>query len=646
MDKVFGKTYRAQAQPQPLWQRVVTTILLVGFLLLIGSWILATGHALWSWYRLIPAARQVLVGRLLAFTVGMIYLAFSCSAWNQLLFLSPHMRDLATTPGSPAQVLRVATRFYALSGDTLSLVIGILLVAPWFWREWITYFIDPAWAHLLPLCWPLAVLFAAGFCVLVRLMMDALAIGLNLAASALGIGGLGPRYSWIAFLYGNLRLGFLVAWLICASTVLGAAFIPDGVQNGPARAWLAFGGGILQALEDPGSTAHALFSNAPPVVAFNALIRLVNGPYEPAMCGMLGCVAWLAAGLAAIALCCRRGYSAEARMALNGFSADAKPADAAEAPERRFDPDAVSGPIEAWLLARFGRMARAALRLVTSNYEVGSVDAHLRRCLWAVPVCVIGGWLSALLLPEVVDALMQVFGSTLPPQGRRDLSQIAAATLVGGVLLYRVVVWGTFVNASAGNAQVLKASGVQADAANRVQVQSFRLAVPAPSRGDTRYPLCEIYAIGFSDAVLLPTFYTLLWTTVSVALAFAEALLLGLPAEVLVWIAVILIPALTQLVFLLSLLNIAGNCRDYRRSWVITAFKALAWTALWMAVFSGVISLVSWMVDASISNGRPWTGWLGAVNVAPVFDVTVYMLARTLYVRRRFDAERVEKNYG
>jgi hypothetical protein len=209
-----------------------------------------------------------------------------------------------------------------------------------------------------------------------------------------------------------------------------------------------------------------------------------------------------------------------------------------------------------------------------------------------------------------------------------------------------VVVWGTFVNASAGNAQVLKAPGVQSDSANRVQVQSFRLAVPAPSRGDTRYPLSEIYAIGFSDAVLLPTFYTLMWTTVSVALAFAEALLLGLPAEVLIWIAVILIPALPQLVFLLSLLNIAGNCRDYRRSWVITAFKALAWTALWMAVFGGMISLVSWMVDTSIENGRPWTGWLGAVNAALVFDVTVYMLARALYVRRRFDAERVEKHYG
>ena len=37
--------------------------------------------------------------------------------------------------------------------------------------------------------------------------------------------------------------------------------------------------------------------------------------------------------------------------------ADAKPADAAKAPKRAFDPDGESGPLESWLLRRFGRMA-------------------------------------------------------------------------------------------------------------------------------------------------------------------------------------------------------------------------------------------------------------------------------------------------
>jgi hypothetical protein len=643
MDKIFGKTYRAQERTQPLWLRVLTGILVVGFLILIGSWVLGMGHTIWTWYRMIPSGRQLLVGRLITFTVGMVYLSSSCSVWNQVLFLNPPMRDLATTPGSPARMLRIATRFYWISSDSLSLVFFVLLIVPWFWREWITYFVDPAWSYLMPLCWPLAVLFATGFCVLARLMMDALAIGLSLLASALGVGGLGPRFPWFAFLYGHLRLALLVAWLICASTVIGAAFVPSGVQNGPAREWLAFGGGILQAIENPESAAHVVFSYSPPVLGFDALSGLVNGPYEPAMFGLLGCVAWIAAGLAAIALCCRRGYSAEARLALNGSYADAKPADAAEAPERRFDPDGVSGPIEAWFLARFGRMARAALRLVTSNYEVGSVDSHLRSSLWALPVCVAGGWLTARLLPIVVDAIMQLFGNTLQGEGRLTIAHIATASWVGGVFIYRVVVWGTVVSTSGASAQYRTAGPASGD---RIKIRSFRLAMPAPSRGDLRHPLSEIYAIGFSDSVLLPTFYTLLWTTVAVILGFAEALLLGLPAEIMIWIAAILIPALPQLVFFFTLLNIAGYCRDYRRFWVITIFKTLAWTAVWMAVFSGLLLLVSWMVEATIENHHPWTGWLGAVNVTLVFDVALYMLCRLLYVRRRFDAERVDQRHG
>ena len=124
-------------------------------------------------------------------------------------------------------------------------------------------------------------------------------------------------------------------------------------------------------------------------------------------------------------------------------------------------------------------------------------------------------------------------------------------------------------------------------------------------------------------------------------LGFAEGALLGLPVHVLVWIAVILIPALPQLHFLVALLNIASYCRDYRRTWLILIFKTIVYSTLGIAVFSGVGALIAMLVESTIHAGRPWTGWLGAVNILLVFDVALYMFCRMLYVRRRFDADRM-----
>ena len=143
-------------------------------------------------------------------------------------------------------------------------------------------------------------------------------------------------------------------------------------------------------------------------------------------------------------------------------------------------------------------MARAALRLVSSNYETGSVDAHLKRSLLALPVCLAGAWLTMLVLPEVVDAGMHIFGFELGSEGRQVMDMVCAAAWVGGMFVYRMTIWGTVV-ASQGTYGAAQRGN--APAANFSGLQSFRLAVPAAARGDNRHPLNEIYAIGFTDAV-------------------------------------------------------------------------------------------------------------------------------------------------
>src|SRR6185503_17059527 len=90
-----------------------------------------------------------------------------------------------------------------------------------------------------------------------------------------------------------------------------------------------------------------------------------------------------------------------------------------------------------------------------------------------------------------------------------------------------------------------------------------------------RYPLAEIYPIGFSDAVLLPTFYSLLWLFLLGALGLLEGILMGLDSSTLVWCFVIGVPALTQVCFLAAMGTLVSNWMDYRRSWLASFVRGV-----------------------------------------------------------------------
>ena len=85
---------------------------------------------------------------------------------------------------------------------------------------------------------------------------------------------------------------------------------------------------------------------------------------------------------------------------------------------------------------------------------------------------------------------------------------------------------------------------------------------------------------------------------------------------------------------------------DYRRSWLITTYRTVQATAL--CSLASVAMLAVWaflikgtLVDVHPSEQRPWVAWLGGVHLVLVFDVALYMLFRLIYVRRRFDVERI-----
>ena len=79
MEQIFGRTFRRQEHPQPLWLRIVAGVGIVVLVLAIGWSALLFWEAVWAFYRAVPASRQLLVGRMVLFATGFAWIRGACA---------------------------------------------------------------------------------------------------------------------------------------------------------------------------------------------------------------------------------------------------------------------------------------------------------------------------------------------------------------------------------------------------------------------------------------------------------------------------------------------------------------------------------------------------------------------------------------
>jgi hypothetical protein len=350
---------------------------------------------------------------------------------------------------------------------------------------------------------------------------------------------------------------------------------------------------------------------------------------------LLRCVFWLTVAAAAGALALSLALSISARAFWHGEINAPRPADAAAAPRRPFDPDQVNGPIERLLLGWIGRMGRAVMRLLTANFAAGAYDRHLWHSLKLVPLCVAGGWLSMLLAPEIATGICRIFDVQLDAKELNVVGTWTAALWVAGLAQVRMRAWGCFVGLDDGS---FRMTAAERDSEQLTLPPRLRYARRA--RGDNRYPLYEIYAVGFNDAVLLPTVHVAVAALSIGAFALLEGLALGLWSSTLLWIVAIAVPSQVQLTLLLLLGQMPLNVVHYSRRWLSSILRIVLGLYAAIGLLFAVGLLITYLWSECLHAGRPWTAWLGSLNILVVLDVTLYTATRWWYVRRRFDAER------
>ncbi|MCW8130400.1 MAG: hypothetical protein KIS92_08635 [Planctomycetota bacterium] len=631
MDHIYGRLFRLQEADQPLWRRACSWVLAGVLLAACGAWIFYAGRQVATAYRSLPAGVQMPIGRLAACLAGLQFFFHAARFWTQQLFHQGPMRDLALTPGSAAQILRVGLRLNLRDARLPWLAASVLYLAPWLWHECITFGVTPGWTWMLPLAWPLALILSTVLVLVGRAMVEACALAACMLGSALGVGGLAPRYPLLGRmllgLHATLSIGGLAGIILAVASV----FLAPGERASDLQ---RIGAAILEVAAEPSHPLHPLLRWSPSTFWFDAYAHTINGPYGQATFALLGCAATILAALGLTALCLPAGFSAEARLGFSGVSRDPKPAQAADAPTRAFDPDAENGPVEGWLLRKLGRMARATLRLMTRNHEAGSLDRHFLRTLYYAPVSLAAGWLALHLVPGAVDFVCRIWWQPLLPRDYRILGEGAAAVAILIVYVTRMSIWGRLTGAG------LQGPQRSAAAPTGWALLAGQRAAPALSRGDLRIPLNELYAVGYSDAVLLPTLYALLWSFLLAGLALAEAVAVGLDPAASLLAAAIVAVVVPQTVFLIALLGIQSYCKNYRRTWTALILQTCAFAVVFISLISGILIVVAYLVQHVLDENRPvWIAYVGSVNLVLVFDVAVYMLARLVYVRRRFDAE-------
>ena len=636
MDQIFGTAFRKQIQQHPLWLRVLLWFFAGIFILWTIWWIYSAATWAWMGYRRLPPSRQELTGRLAAFAWGLASLATYIRRWRIAFYLDPPMRELVTTPGTHWQIFRLGLR---ARWNWAGVVYTSIFLYPFFRPEWLFVLPTNSWG------WrePLSIICAVGWGCLIQFLFQVLSVAVVLLAAAIGVGGAAPRYN----VPGMLK-PLVFAIQFAAIPLLGAAMTVSIVDKPglmlATSTWWRVGEMVVALVDAPGSFAHSVFLHFPSVIWFDALRSTVPGPPEVFLAAMLGYAAWLAGGIAAIALFCRAGLSMSARATWNLDPTAPKPADALPQKKRRHDPDHVNGPIEGWLIARVGRMGRAVLRLISAVFDVGAIDRHVLYSLALLPVCLVGAWLSMWTLPELIDAGLALLQTRMDFHTRDAVRNVIASLWIIVVLFYRMTIFGGLrFHVQKNQKSVLPANWAQ-PAINPVGGNISFLMVNAPTvpstRGDNRYPLTEIYPVGFSDAVLLPTLYTLLWVSFLGALALGEGLLLGLDSSSMFWSVAIGIPALVQLAFFSAILTSVSNWKDYRRSHLISFVKNIAIAVITALLVFGIFILIVLLCKELLASDRAWVAWLGSINMVLVFDVACYMTARWIYVRRRFDSER------
>ena len=637
MEAIYGLTFRRPMHQEPLWLRILLGALSALFMIFIALSVLNFGRRVWSFFLLLPEPRQVLAGRILACLLGLTKIGASCHFWRRVLYLDPPMRELAATPASPGQILRLALRVRWFSPQNYNILLYCLLLYPWFEQTGLQFLPVPAWPWLMPL----SAVLALAFSLLCEVIMRAVALALTLFAAATGCGGASPRAAFSGWPFLVFKtVVFLSIPALAVFTLLSVLVANPPPVLAQSLNWRV-GKAIAAELENPNGLTRLLFQMFPSVGWFDALNTIFRGPVEVYMHGMAVCIGWLCLSGLLCAAFMRRGLGMEARAAWQDDFHAPKPADSIKIRKRQYDPDGINGPLEAWLVARFGRMGRATLRMNSAVFEAGSVDKHLLGVLKLIPLCLAGGFISMALAPKIIGMICLMFEGKLPWEAIEPIRILVAVLCILLTFMARMRVWGGL-RLSAARQQRDASTGrmPRESAFNELSVLMVRDSTSTVTRGDNRHPLTEIYPMGFSDAVLLPTFYCLFWLAVLGGLLFLEGYVLGLPIWIVGWCVLIGVPAMTQVCFFAAIGNFLGNLQDYRRSRVISFFKLVTTITLSSLTAAILGALIVYLCLESIKSDRPWVAWLGTLNIMAVFDVAFYMLMRWIYVRRRFDAER------
>ena len=614
-------------------------VFLVACYLIYLTWLaMNVGTFLWGAYRRLPMIQRQAAGHVMALALGVVWFSTACVRWRYRLYLAPPMRDLVTTPASPWQILRLATRMQLLSLGSFYTAAFVLFLYPWFSVEWLLLLLDLSWENLGIWQVVLGTLCSLLATALLMVMIDSLALTANLVAASLGLGGVAPHYAFMNYVWAIVRRPVLYATLISVGLMLFDLLVVNLPVPVPALAnapVVQLGHSLFESLSAPGTTPHLILTHFPSVCWFDAITSSVRGSSVDFQHAIVTCLVWLGGSMALTCLCLNRGLSVAVRSGWQGVGA-VRPADATKSKPRSFDPDAVNGPLEAILIRRIGRMGRATLRLVSRNAQAGAIDIHLQRTLLLCIPAVLIGWLANRLVPNLLETFLNLFERSANPLELRTAGQLAAAATLFIVAMIKMHIWGMlsfrhFVSSNANQSrdiftQIFQQQGL----IQRVQV----------TRGDNRYPLIEIYAIGFKDAVLLPMFYAMFWLLVVVGTTAVEALLLGLPADLVCWAALASYILLLQLLFVLSLsYTLLYTLLDHRRSRLLRAVQSIVNLSVFGLLMVSVAGLIGYLWTESIPQNRFAVAALGTVNILVIVDVVIYSLARWIYLRRRFDCE-------
>jgi hypothetical protein len=636
--QVFGRTFRRPEPPRAWWMVALTALGILIYLGYLTTLALNLGTFLWAAYRRLPGSNQQLAGRVGALGVGVVWFSTACVRWRHRLYLNPAMRDLVSTPATEWQVLRLATRNRFFSLGSIYGIAFVLFLFPWFSTEWLLILTEYSWSSVSVWQNIFGGLCAVVAAAMLMALLDSLALSINLLAGALGAGGVAPHYTFLNWIWAFIRRPVLYSVLGAVGLMIFSLMIKNLPFPAPVLSsapLVHLGQSLLDGFGTPGTAPHTLLKYFPSVCWFDCITAAIHGPAMEFQRSLYCCLLWMSASVVMTTACLKQGLSIAARAGWRGVG-EVRPADAIRQVKRKFDADAVNGPLERWLIARIGRMGRATLRLVSRNPQAGAVDIHLK---WTLLLCipaVLGGWLALYAVPDLLESFMNTFEKPISSADLHTAGELAAATVLSIFSVGKMHLWGmlSFMRLTPSN------TSQSQDALSQIFQQQGLIRRQQVTRGDNRYPLIEIYAIGFKDAVLLPLFYAMGWLLLVILTAGAEALILHLPAEWVGWATLIGYLAMLQLYFLLSLGAVMMyTALDYRRSRLRTMVQSM-FNLLQFGIVAGMlIALVGYLWSETFRQNRYGVAVLGTANILLICNVVLYSVCRWVYLRRRFDCE-------